>query len=74
MERLRHLAQRQIELNQGLDRKHIKIPQHIEVKHNSFEVADLQKLIKQTTNDLEVCIFNNLPFIKTFQHLTCLFN
>ena len=54
MERLRHLAQRQYELKNGIDRKHIKIPQHIELKHKSFEVADLQKLIKQTTNDLEV--------------------
>ena len=35
-------------------RRHIKIPQHVEVKHNTFEVADLQKLIKKTTNDLEV--------------------
>ena len=37
-----------------LCRRHIKIPQHVEVKHNTFEVADLQKLIKKTTNDLEV--------------------
>ena len=37
-----------------LCRRHIKIPQHVEVMHNTFEVADLQKLIKKTTNDLEV--------------------
>jgi len=53
VERLRHLAQRQYELNSGIDRKHIKIPQHLELKHKSFEVADLQKLIKKTTSDLE---------------------
>jgi len=53
IERLRHLAQKQFELNSGLDRKHVKIPQHVELKHKSFEVADLQKLIKQTTRDLE---------------------
>jgi len=53
VERLRHLAQKQYELNNGLERKHIKIPQHLELKHKSFEIADLQKLIKQTTDDLE---------------------
>jgi len=53
VERLRHLAQKQLELKSGIDRKHIKIPQHLELQHQSFEVADLQKLIKQTTQDLE---------------------
>jgi len=53
LERLRHLAQKQFELSQGIDRKHMKIPQHLEIKHPSFEVEDLQKLIKQTTDDLE---------------------
>jgi len=53
LERLRHLQLKQVEMSQGLDRKHIKIPQHIELKHKTFEVGDLQKLIKQTTNDLE---------------------
>jgi len=53
LERLRHLAQKQYEMSQGIDRKHMKIPQHLEIKHPSFEVADLQKLIKQTTDDLE---------------------
>eukprot|EP00092_Neocalanus_flemingeri_P023705 GFUD01025710.1.p1 GENE.GFUD01025710.1~~GFUD01025710.1.p1 ORF type:complete len:542 (-),score=186.06 GFUD01025710.1:622-2247(-) len=53
LERLRHLAQKQFEIKQGIDRKHMKIPQHLEIKHPSFEVADLQKLIKQTTDDLE---------------------
>merc|ERR1719495_1337673 len=31
----------------------MKIPKHVELKHPTFEVADLQKLIKQTTDDLE---------------------
>jgi len=53
LERLRHLAQKQFEIKEGIDRKHMKIPQHLEIKHPSFEVADLQKLIKQTTDDLE---------------------
>jgi len=53
IERLRHLSQKQFELNSGLDRKHVKIPQHLELRHTSFEIADLQKLIKQTTSDLE---------------------
>jgi len=53
LERLRHLAQKQHEMNNGIDRKHIKIPQHVEMKHPSFEIQDLEKLIKQTTNDLE---------------------
>eukprot|EP00088_Acartia_fossae_P025565 TRINITY_DN2638_c2_g1_i8.p1 TRINITY_DN2638_c2_g1~~TRINITY_DN2638_c2_g1_i8.p1 ORF type:complete len:551 (-),score=209.50 TRINITY_DN2638_c2_g1_i8:1174-2826(-) len=53
VERLRHLAQKQFELNSGIDRKHVKVPQHLELQHKSFEVADLQKLIKQTTKDLE---------------------
>jgi len=53
LERLRHLAQKQFEMKEGIDRKHMKIPQHLEIKHPSFEVADLQKLIKQTTDDLE---------------------
>jgi len=53
LERLRHLAMKQYELNNGIDKKHMKIPQHLEIKHPSFEVQDLHKLIKQTTDDLE---------------------
>lgn len=53
LERLRHLAQKQYELSQGIDKKHMKIPKHVELKHPTFEVADLQRLIKQTTDDLE---------------------
>jgi len=53
LERLRKIAQQQYEMSQGIDRKHMKIPQHIEFKTANFEVSDLQKLIKQTTDDLE---------------------
>jgi len=53
LERLRHLSMKQMEMGQGLDRRHIKVPQHVDTRHPAFEVADLQKLIKQTTSDLE---------------------
>lgn len=53
LERLRHLAVRQNELGQGIDKKHLKIPHHVEVRHPTFEVEDLKKLIKSTTKDLE---------------------
>merc|ERR1719369_1688102 len=53
LERLRSLAKQQYEQSQGIDRKHMKIPKHIEFKSAQFEVEDLQKLIKQTTQDLE---------------------
>jgi len=53
LERLRNLAKQQYEQSQGIDRKHMKIPKHIEFKSAQFEVEDLQKLIKQTTDDLE---------------------
>jgi len=53
LERLRHMAQKQFEAKEGIDRKHFKIPQHLDIKSSQFDVADLQKLIKQTTADLE---------------------
>ena len=37
----------------GLDKKHFKIPQHLDVKSPRFDQEDLMKLIKQTTADLE---------------------
>ena len=57
LERLRHMAQRQFEAKEGIDRKHFKIPKHLDVKSASFDVEDLQKLIKQTTADLVRTIF-----------------
>jgi len=53
LERLRHLAQKQFELSNGVDKKHFKIPQHLDIKSPKFDVEDLQKLIKKTTADLE---------------------
>jgi len=53
IQRLRHMAMKQFEAKEGIDRKHFKIPQHLDVKSANFDVADLQKLIKQTTADLE---------------------
>ena len=60
MERLRHMAQKQFEAKEGIDRKHFKIPQHIDVKTANFDVSDLQKLIKQTTADLVSGFYLNL--------------
>ena len=51
LERLRHLAQRQFEMSQGVDKKHFKIPQHLDIKSGNVDIEDLQKLIKQTTAD-----------------------
>ena len=57
LERLRHMAQRQFEAKEGIDRKHFKIPKHLDVKSANFDVEDLQKLIKQTTADLVSTLF-----------------
>jgi len=67
LERLRHLAQKQYEMNQGIDKKHMKIPKHVELKHPTFEVADLQKLIKQTTDDLEEADKNRREEFKKYE-------
>ena len=48
LERLRHLAQKQFEKDQGIDKKHFKIPQHLDIRSAKFDKEDLQKLIKQT--------------------------
>jgi len=53
LERLRHLFVKQNEINQGIDKKHLKIPQHLDVRNPKFDVDDLKKLIKSTTEDLE---------------------
>jgi len=53
LERLRHLFVKQNEINQGIDKKHLKIPQHLDVRNPKFDVDDLKKLIKSTTQDLE---------------------
>ena len=44
---------KQFELNNSIDRNNLKIPHHIDPSKVKFEVEDLRKLIKATTNDLE---------------------
>jgi len=53
IDRLRQLAMKQFELNNGIDHNNLKIPHHIDPSKVKFEVEDLRKLIKATTNDLE---------------------
>jgi len=48
LERLRHIAVQQHEQDNGYERKHMKIPTHVD--HNNphtFEAEDLHKLIVQ---------------------------
>ncbi|XP_033224026.1 nucleobindin-2 isoform X2 [Belonocnema kinseyi] len=53
IERLRHLATKEFELENGLDIDHMKIPEHLDHENpHSFEIDDLKKLIAQTTKDL----------------------
>jgi hypothetical protein len=53
LERLRHLAVRMFEQDNGIDREHIKIPGHLEFEDDGFGKEDLKKLILATTKDLE---------------------
>ena len=67
LERLRHLAVRQNELRQGIDRKHMKIPQHLDHQNPNFEIDDLKKLIKSTTQDLEEADKKRRDDFKTYE-------
>nr|XP_014094528.1 nucleobindin-2 [Bactrocera oleae] len=53
VERLRQLVNQEYELENEIDREHLKIPQHLD-HHNehTFEIEDLKKLIKKTSEDL----------------------
>ncbi|CAG0881544.1 unnamed protein product [Cyprideis torosa] len=53
VERLRHLAMQQYEQSQGIDKRHLKVPAHVDVTRHGFNEEDLHKLIKSTTKDLE---------------------
>merc|ERR1712226_1754076 len=53
VDRLRKLAVKHYENNQGIDRQNLKMPGHIDIKNHRFDIEDLRKLIKSTTNDLE---------------------
>ena len=50
---LRKLAVKQYENHRGIDRQNLKLPVHIDVSNHKFDIEDLRKLIKSTTNDLE---------------------
>ncbi|CAG2065393.1 unnamed protein product, partial [Timema podura] len=54
LERLRHLASKEFEIRNGLDREHLKIgPEHLDhANPHTFEIEDLRKLIAKTTADL----------------------
>merc|ERR1739842_33763 len=54
VERLRHLAVKEHEKQNGVDRAKLKMPGHLDLKsHTRFEVEDLKNLIVKTTEDLE---------------------
>ncbi len=67
LERLRHLTMRQYEMSQGIDREHIKVPGHLDVKLPTFEKDDLKRLIKSTTNDLEEADKKRRSEFKTYE-------
>ncbi|EDW76987.2 uncharacterized protein Dwil_GK21183, partial [Drosophila willistoni] len=53
LERLRELASQTYELKNDIDRKHLKVPQHLDHDNeHTFEIEDLKKLIKKTSDDL----------------------
>ncbi|XP_067648484.1 nucleobindin-2 [Eurosta solidaginis] len=53
IERLRQLANQEYELENEIDREHLKIPEHLDHDNqHTFEIEDLEKLIKKTSEDL----------------------
>lgn len=51
LERLRHLATMEFELENGLDPRHMKIPEHVDhVNPHTFEIDDLKKLIAKVSS------------------------
>ncbi|XP_065358855.1 nucleobindin-2 [Calliphora vicina] len=53
LERLRALAKKEYELENEIDREHLKINQHVDhANEHTFEIEDLKKLIKKTAEDL----------------------
>lgn len=67
LERLRHLAMKQFEHDNGIDREHIKMPGHLEVGGDTFEKEDLKKLILSTTRDLEEADKNRRGEFKRYE-------
>lgn len=53
LERLRHLATEEFEITNELGRDHFKASQHLDHDNeHTFEIKDLEKLIKKTAEDL----------------------
>ncbi|KAH8296690.1 hypothetical protein KR054_009800 [Drosophila jambulina] len=53
LERLRELANQAYDLANDIDRKHLKVPQHVDHgNEHTFEIEDLRKLIQKTSDDL----------------------
>ncbi|GBP11920.1 Nucleobindin-1 [Eumeta japonica] len=53
LERLRSLANQKFEMENDIDRDHLKISQHLDHgNEHTFEIEDLKKLIKKTAEDL----------------------
>ncbi|XP_017137565.1 nucleobindin-2 [Drosophila miranda] len=53
LERLRELANQAYELSNDIDRKHLKVPLHLDHDNeHTFEIEDLKKLIQKTSDDL----------------------
>uniref|UniRef100_A0A1L8EIZ5 Putative nucleobindin-2 n=2 Tax=Haematobia irritans TaxID=7368 RepID=A0A1L8EIZ5_HAEIR len=53
LERLRSLANKEFELSNDIDRDHLKVSQHLDHgNQHTFEIEDLRKLIKKTSEDL----------------------
>ncbi|XP_017059098.1 nucleobindin-2 [Drosophila ficusphila] len=53
VERLRELANQAYELSNDIDRKHLKVSQHLDHENeHTFEIEDLRKLIQKTSDDL----------------------
>lgn len=53
IERLRYLATREYELENSIDRNHLKMPEHLDhANQHTFEIEDLRKLILKTSSDL----------------------
>ncbi|KAH8264832.1 hypothetical protein KR038_002734 [Drosophila bunnanda] len=53
LERLRELANQAYDLTNDIDRKHLKVPQHLDHgNEHTFEIEDLRKLIQKTSDDL----------------------
>ncbi|KAM3968623.1 nucleobindin 1 isoform 2-T2 [Aphomia sociella] len=70
LERLRHLATKQFELDNNLDTHMGKVPTNEHLDHanpHTFEVKDLKKLIMKTTADLEAADMQRKEEFKEYE-------